>query len=298
MNKAITTTGYGTLAVATFLTFTLCTTEAEEIMTQKTDESTIINYQHGQVEYHTTGEGQPIILLHGAGASASANWFATAPLLAETRRVININLVGAGRTTFEPEVLNVEDLVALILTVADTEGADQFDVVGYSTGAVAALAVAARHPERVGQLVIMAPWARSDARTQSFFRLWERIYTTDPHLFAHFNTHLALSQSTQRVMDAEAFAGAIQNFENTGFNDDLGKVIHLLQRIDLESELAQVTAQTLVIGFEDDRIVPAAYAKAVAERVSEATYATLPAGHGGPWEVTEAMNEKIVDFLR
>ena len=298
MKKSLNAAKYSVLTVATVLTLNLCTTEAEESMAQNINETRIIDYPQGKVAYHVSGSGSPIILLHGAGASAQANWGATVPLLEKTRRVININLVGAGTTTFQKDELVVGDLVDLIIAVANAEGAEQFDVVGYSTGAVAGLALATLHPKRVKQLVAMAPWANDDARTRSFFRLWERIYQVDPNLFAHFNTHLALSESAQLQMNEEALVGAIRNFENTGFNNDLGKVIDLLQRVNLEDELEKISAKTLIIGFEDDRIVPPAYARAVAEGISGAGYTTLAAGHGGPWEATEAMNTEISKFLQ
>ena len=206
---------------------------------QDTVEARVVDYSQGKASYYVSGSGEPIILLHGAAVSAQTNWSTLVPLLERERRVININLVGAGNTTFQKDQLSIDDLVALVIAVADAEEAERFSVVGYSTGAVAGLAVAARHPERINRFIAVAPWADSDARTQSFFLLWERIYAVDPTLFIHFNTHLALSEQTQLQMDAEAFSSTKRNFENAGFNDDLGKVINLLQRVDVAQVIEQ-----------------------------------------------------------
>lgn len=255
------------------------------------------NYAKGEVDYNIGGSGKAIVLIHGAGASALSNWYDTIPILIQDRLVISINLVGAGNTTYEGQTLQMSELIDLVLSVVDKEKIETFDLIGYSTGAVVASAIAGKYDYRVSSVILMAPWARSDARMSSFYELWRHVLISDKNLFAHFNTHLALSQKSQSNMDEIAFNTTIDNFTQTGFNEDLEKTIQFLRQVELSELLPKITARTLVIGFADDRIVPLTYTKEVCRLIPNADYQEIESGHGGPWEATESMNELILKFL-
>jgi pimeloyl-ACP methyl ester carboxylesterase len=66
-----------------------------------------------------------------------------------------------------------------VLRAADQHGWERFHLVGYSGGGAAALAVAARHPERLGSLALLEPawagrWDLSPAE-QALWREYDRI---------------------------------------------------------------------------------------------------------------------------
>jgi pimeloyl-ACP methyl ester carboxylesterase len=104
--------------------------------------------------YEIHGTGQPLVLLHGAFSAIGTSFGKVLPSLAETRRVIAVELQAHGRTADIDRPLRYElmaDDTAALLRHLKIEHADLF---GYSIGAGVALQVAIRHPEAVRKLVL------------------------------------------------------------------------------------------------------------------------------------------------
>jgi pimeloyl-ACP methyl ester carboxylesterase len=105
-----------------------------------------------QMYYEVHGEGDPLIVLHGAYMTIPTMG-EIVPMLARTHQVIALEFQGHGRTTDIDRPItypNLADDVAAFMDVIDIEKADVF---GYSMGAAAGLQLAIRHPEKVDQLV-------------------------------------------------------------------------------------------------------------------------------------------------
>jgi pimeloyl-ACP methyl ester carboxylesterase len=114
-----------------------------------------------EMYYEIHGEGEPLVLLHGAYMSIPANWASLIPALSEGRQVIAVELQGHGRTSDADRPLTYEgmaDDVAALLAHLEIEKADVF---GYSTGATVAVQIAVRHPEVVDQLIAASAWYAS-----------------------------------------------------------------------------------------------------------------------------------------
>jgi pimeloyl-ACP methyl ester carboxylesterase len=104
------------------------------------------------VYYEIHGEGEPLILLHGAYMTVDA----MAPLLgplASYRRVIALELQGHGRTADADRPITYEGMADDTAAVLDHLGIEQADVVGYSMGAGVGLQLTVRHPARVRKFV-------------------------------------------------------------------------------------------------------------------------------------------------
>jgi pimeloyl-ACP methyl ester carboxylesterase len=97
---------------------------------------------------------EPLLLIHGTGADASA-WDSLLPLLADRYRPIAYDRHGYGR----PHAAHAEDARAILDERAPGQAAL---VVGWSAGAIVALELAALHPSRVRGLVLLEPplWAK------------------------------------------------------------------------------------------------------------------------------------------
>lgn len=101
------------------------------------------------------GQGPLMVLVHGLGGS-HANWLAAAPLLARFGRVVAVDLPGFGRTPPAGRSASVVANADFVATFIGWLG-EPAVVVGNSMGGLVALALAARHPERVAGLVLVNP---------------------------------------------------------------------------------------------------------------------------------------------
>ncbi len=105
-----------------------------------------------QIYYEVSGEGDPLIVLHGAYMNIPSMG-EIIPRLARTHKVYALELQGHGRTTDIDRPItypNLADDVAAFMNAVDLKKADVF---GYSMGAAAGLQLAIRHPEKVNRLI-------------------------------------------------------------------------------------------------------------------------------------------------
>ena len=110
--------------------------------------------------YEVHGEGEPLILLHGAYMTADMMAPLTSGLTG--RQVIVPELEGHGRTALADRPLSYEQMADDVAGLAAELGFDRVDVAGYSMGGAAALQTAIRHPQLVRRLVICSASYRFD----------------------------------------------------------------------------------------------------------------------------------------
>jgi len=97
------------------------------------------------------GQGQPIVLIHG-WAMHTGIWRGFAQNLAQNYQVICLDLPGHGLSeTVEP--YNLEKITEALIEVMPKEPCC---VLGWSLGATVALALAARYPQRINSVVLLA----------------------------------------------------------------------------------------------------------------------------------------------
>jgi len=110
------------------------------------------------IEYEVTGEGPPVLLLHGFPDSGRL-WRHQVPALAEAGfKVIVPDLRGYGRSDkpTEVEAYTMDLLVGDVLAVIHAAGAERVHVVGHDWGAGIAWAIASMAAEHVDHLVALS----------------------------------------------------------------------------------------------------------------------------------------------
>ena len=101
----------------------------------------------------------PIILLHGLGCSSDA-WRPTLNVLAERRLPCPVfvpDMPGFGCSPGPNEAMGMADLADWTVRLMDTLSVERAHLAGNSMGCQVALALARRHPARVGGLVLVGP---------------------------------------------------------------------------------------------------------------------------------------------
>jgi pimeloyl-ACP methyl ester carboxylesterase len=108
--------------------------------------------------------GPAVLLLHGWTASADLNFFPVYAHLANSYRVIAMDLRGHGRGMRSTEPFSLEDCADDAAALLDELGTGNVIVVGYSMGGPVGLLLARRHPGQVAGLVMQATaleWRRA-----------------------------------------------------------------------------------------------------------------------------------------
>ena len=123
------------------------------------------------IVYLDGGSGVPLVLLHGFGASMD-NWPRLARRLRRGFRVIAPDLPGFGESSWRPDGdYTVDAQVRRIEAFVDALGLTRFCLGGNSMGGNIAALYAARHPDRVTHLWLIAPLGVEDAEPSEMERM-------------------------------------------------------------------------------------------------------------------------------
>lgn len=105
-----------------------------------------------QMYYEVSGQGEPLVVLHGAYMNIPSMG-GIIGRLAETHKVYAVEFQGHGRTTDIDRPITYPNLADDVAAFMDAVGVEKADVFGYSMGSAAGLQLAIRHPEKVQKLV-------------------------------------------------------------------------------------------------------------------------------------------------
>jgi pimeloyl-ACP methyl ester carboxylesterase len=112
----------------------------------------------GSIVWRIWGEGPPIVLVHGGGGSWT-HWLRNIDALAATRRVIVLDLPGAGDSRFDSPP---DDPTTLALMLREAlsgviDSVEKLDFVTFSFGGIVSCYLSALAPDVIGSLVLVAP---------------------------------------------------------------------------------------------------------------------------------------------
>jgi pimeloyl-ACP methyl ester carboxylesterase len=109
-----------------------------------------------EMYYEIHGQGQPLVLLHGAFSGIGTSFGKLLPGLSASRQVIAFELQAHGRTADIDRPLTLEGMADDVAEAIRKLGLGQADILGYSMGAAVALHVVVRHPELVRKLIFVS----------------------------------------------------------------------------------------------------------------------------------------------
>lgn len=114
-------------------------------------------FDRWKIHYHMSGRGEPLLLIHGIGASLYC-WRWILPLLRDHFKVVALDLPGFGQSSKPTDVsYGLDEQCERILQFLDTLKIKRFHVVGNSMGGNIALWLALVAPERVMNVGVIGP---------------------------------------------------------------------------------------------------------------------------------------------
>lgn len=117
--------------------------------------------------YEVYGEGEPVILLHGAYMTIGLNWGEMIPELAKSRQVIAVEMQGHGHTADTNRPFDYKSLAGDVAGVLKHLKIKKTDVIGYSFGGTIALQFGIDYPELVDEMIIISTAYKSDGWSEA-----------------------------------------------------------------------------------------------------------------------------------
>lgn len=250
--------------------------------------------------YELNGNGPPLVLIRGLGSNAD-HWYAQLPVLTPHFKVLTFDNRGVGRSDdsegdYTAKVM-MEDTIALMNHV----GFDKADVCGLSMGGMIAQELAITHPERVNALVLCVTHSGGEKQvtaspeTADLFQRMVEEGTDEAKMAAAAALFADVTLKTKQHLIAAY--GEI-SLKHPVPAEILRKQWGAVAKFDAWRRLPQISAPTLVLTAEDDRLIPPENAKILADRIPDSQLVILPdAGHQVLIEQAEAANKAILDFL-
>lgn len=245
------------------------------------------------------GSGPPLLLVHGFPSNAAA-WSAIVPRLEAERSMVALDMVGFGQSTRQPRRPMTGDAYAdRLAALLDALGLERVDAAGLSWGGSVVQRLAARHPERVNRLVLLAAVSAAHVlplRTTNLLGL--AVAVRFPAIARRVVRRFLARTSADPDLPVEALVRAyVEPLSLPGTLTAMRRFVRdtaATQPIDLGA----IMAPTLVVVPQADRIVPPAAGKEIAALIPNARYEPLPGvGHAVQFEAPDRVAELMRGFL-
>jgi pimeloyl-ACP methyl ester carboxylesterase len=264
-----------------------------------------VDTECGRISTFEAGSGEPLVLIHGLGAT-KAEFLPTVPALAPHFRTIAIDLPGFGDSDKPfPAKYDARFFARWVEALLDALGLEHTHLLGHSMGGRVALEVGMRTPKRIDRLVLMTPsmaWL-SDRPFAPALRL------VRPELgFIQPAPRNFVEGVIKRVVpgaDSHFVAPALDEFLRAYLNPR-GRVafyaaarnIYLENPDDFWAGLEALSPESLFIWGRRDGLVPIGFARHVRERLPAARHCELDCGHVPQLERPAELHAAITRFLR
>ena len=258
----------------------------------------------GEVKTHylTSGEGEPVILLHGGGPGVSAvhQWrHNMGPLADAGFSVYAPEVVGYGLTDKPANGNSMEAKVKHVKDFIDALCLEKVFLVGNSLGGMISHGVAIDWPDRVKRLVLLGGGAiRSRQPPQGLKNLID--YSPSKENIRSICESLCLDPSfvtdemVEQRYQMSLLPGAQEAFQ--AFMDRLKNGTWLG---DMENRLGEITTPTLLIWGKQDRMVPLDLGKKLEKQLPNARLEVVEnAGHWVQIEHSQKFNALTIEFFQ
>lgn len=220
------------------------------------------------------GKGRPVLLIMGFAGSLEL-W---APLRAQLpdRQTVSFDAPGTGGSKPSPWPLTIPGLARLTDRLCESLGFPSLDVIGYSFGGIVAQQLAARHPKRVRRLVLASTSAGLGSVPGVGAAL--RLLTVPPSSYR--SAGFLRTAST-------VFGGSLRHDPASAAHLLPTRVphwrgwLHQLFAVNTYSSLPAlpfIRHETLVLGGDDDPLVPLVNARMIARLLPRARLEIIRGG--------------------
>lgn len=261
--------------------------------------------------YWVLGQGKPLLLIHGLGASCDY-WRYNIRALSQGCRVYAFDLPGCGRSDKEIDEFSLDFAGEFVAVFMDAVGVDRASLVGNSLGGAVSLQFAVQYPHRLEKLVLVSSGGLGRELGLSFrlFKipllgeLMAWAWSTKPEVRRTlrsivYDPQIIGDDFVDQLAELTPLPGAkemLLSVARVGI-DFWGQNMRLLEP--LLRRVPEIEAPTLIIWGAQDPVIPVAHAH-IAHRMIENSQLHIfdRCGHVPQIEKPEEFNQLVLDFLR
>jgi pimeloyl-ACP methyl ester carboxylesterase/DNA-binding SARP family transcriptional activator len=234
-----------------------------------------------QIAYAATGDGPPLVWASNCLAYSwkSPIWRHWTEEFAKDHTFVDYDERGSGLSDWDNVTFSLDSFVRDLEAVVDALGLDRFVLIGSSKGGPTSIAYAARHPERVSQLVLYGTFVegwrvRGDPaeieRREAIITLTRQGWSQDNPAFRQILTSLLLPDAT---LDEMGWLNDLQRVSASAEN--AARLQQSLGNFSLRNLLPGITAPTLVLHCRDDATLPFEQGRMIASLIPGARLVAL-----------------------
>jgi 3-oxoadipate enol-lactonase len=248
---------------------------------------------------HDTGDGPALLMLHAFPLEAT-QWDHQVAALSGGFRCIRPDLWGCGASPAPPDdAPSLEGFAAAVLQALDVRGVERFAVMGSSLGGYLCFALWRAAPTRITGMVLVGTRSTADDDTKRHEREEQA-----RHVLADNDVQDVVDAMVPRLVapqhDSEAhiidpLVGRIRRCTPQGIAYALRA---MAGRPDSTADLAAMDVPALVVAGTEDRVIPPAETRALAQHLPQAQLVEIEhAGHLPNLEQYATFNDAVARFL-
>lgn len=237
-----------------------------------------------RIAYSVAGRGPPILkagnwLNHLEYDWKSPIWSHLFRWMASENQLVRYDARGNGLSDWDVSEISFASYLRDLESVADASGLERFTLFGISQGCAVSIAYAAKHPERVGRLILYGGFSRGRRirgtleeieQAEAMITLMRTGWGQENPAFRQVFTSLLLPGGTPEQMqwfnDLQKATASPNNAVRMRFVSDT---------LDVSDLLARVKAPTLVLHCKDDAVQPFAEGMHIAAGIPGARFVAL-----------------------
>jgi pimeloyl-ACP methyl ester carboxylesterase len=256
-----------------------------------------VENQGARIYWDAQGHGAPILLIMGL-SYPSYMWHRTRPVLAAHYQTIAFDNRGVGRSDVPPGPYPIALMASDAAAVLGAAGIESAHIFGVSMGGMTAQEFALQYPKRVRSLILGCTGAGGPTAVRAEPDAIQMLMTRDkmtPEQAAEAPVPFIYDAATPRERIDEDIAIRQPWFPRP---EAYAAQLQGILAWEAYSRLPGITAPTLVIHGQNDRLVPPGNGKLIADRIPGAKLVMIPhASHLFLTDQTEVAHRAILEFL-
>ena len=244
-----------------------------------------------------TNSNKTLILLHGIGASAE-RWSRVIPTLSRYYRIIIPDIIGFGYSD-KPAVEYTMDFFidGFFKVFLENIGIPKANIIGSSFGGHVATEFAVRFNHMVEKLVLVSPAGMMKTSTPTLDRyIMAALYPVYEHVYEAFSE---MAYDSHNAVNEEIVMDFVNRMRLTNAKYAfMSTVLGIRYAPKLQGRLSKITAPTLLVWGDNDRMIPVQYAKEYTDEIPENKLVVIKnCGHTPYVERPITFNKIVLRFL-